>query len=212
MREPYSCYVLHSVDMETKDMKVWVEDVKREKYGQGGFDSEPCWSERLIIHVYFSALGTERETRELERDLVPEWRAKYLDYKIGKKKVKAIARALRTVNQTPKTPARHAPTSLLAGAAYQSPTRTRDNSDALRVDSQHLGPTPISTPVATPNHEQANASHEHNWGTHGGGEAGKHSPTKATPTPIKKNTPFETSTRDSSTAWDSGAITNYGSF
>ncbi|KAI4275638.1 MAG: hypothetical protein LQ337_003069 [Flavoplaca oasis] len=150
--------------------------------------------------------------RELERDLVPEWRAKYLDYKIGKKKVKAIARALRTVNQTPKTPARHAPTSLLAGAAYQSPTRTRNSSDALRLDSQHLGPTPISTPVATPQQEPANPGQEHSWGTRGDGEAGKHSPTKATPAPIKKNTPFQTSTRDSSTAWDSGAITNYGSF
>ncbi|KAF2871131.1 SPX domain-containing protein [Massariosphaeria phaeospora] len=40
--------------------------------------------------------------KELERDLVPEWRLKYLDYKIGKKKLKAINRALRTINQTPR--------------------------------------------------------------------------------------------------------------
>ncbi|KAL1593858.1 Xenotropic and polytropic retrovirus receptor 1 [Paraconiothyrium brasiliense] len=40
--------------------------------------------------------------KELERDLVPEWRVKYLDYKLGKKKLKAIKRALRTVNQTPR--------------------------------------------------------------------------------------------------------------
>ncbi|KAF1962389.1 EXS-domain-containing protein [Byssothecium circinans] len=40
--------------------------------------------------------------KELERDLVPEWRLKYLDYKLGKKKLKAIRRALRTVNQTPR--------------------------------------------------------------------------------------------------------------
>ncbi|KAH3950644.1 hypothetical protein HBI24_116920 [Parastagonospora nodorum] len=40
--------------------------------------------------------------KELERDLVPEWRAKYLDYKTGKKKLKAINRALRTVHQTPR--------------------------------------------------------------------------------------------------------------
>ncbi|KAL5383725.1 hypothetical protein DPSP01_005829 [Paraphaeosphaeria sporulosa] len=41
--------------------------------------------------------------KELERDLVPEWRVKYLDYKLGKKKLKAIQRALRTVHQTPRT-------------------------------------------------------------------------------------------------------------
>ncbi|KAF2841148.1 EXS-domain-containing protein [Patellaria atrata CBS 101060] len=40
--------------------------------------------------------------KELENELVPEWRAKYLDYKLGKKKLKAVARALRTVNQTPR--------------------------------------------------------------------------------------------------------------
>lgn len=40
--------------------------------------------------------------KELERDLVPEWRLKYLDYKVGKKKLKAINRALRNVTQTPR--------------------------------------------------------------------------------------------------------------
>ncbi|KAL8856839.1 MAG: hypothetical protein Q9178_006556 [Gyalolechia marmorata] len=148
---------------------------------------------------------------ELEQDLVPEWRAKYLDYKGGKKKVKAIARALRNVSQSPKTPARHAPTSLLAGIAYQSPIRTRNNSDTLQVATQHLGPTPISTPAATPSPEQANARHEHVWQTQGNVEAGLQSSNRATPIPIKENTPFQGSTQDSSTAWDSGAVTNYGS-
>ncbi|KAF2743516.1 EXS-domain-containing protein, partial [Sporormia fimetaria CBS 119925] len=40
--------------------------------------------------------------RELDRDLVPEWRLKYLDYKLGKKKVKGIQRALRNVDKTPR--------------------------------------------------------------------------------------------------------------
>ncbi|PVI04372.1 SPX-domain-containing protein [Periconia macrospinosa] len=48
--------------------------------------------------------------KELERDLVPEWRLKYLDYKTGKKKLKSIRRALRTVNQTPRLRIRHANT------------------------------------------------------------------------------------------------------
>ncbi|KAK2756521.1 hypothetical protein FQN54_005414 [Arachnomyces sp. PD_36] len=42
--------------------------------------------------------------KELEEDLVPEWRAKYLNYKAGKKRVKAISRSLRYVNQSPRTP------------------------------------------------------------------------------------------------------------
>lgn len=42
-------------------------------------------------------------TRELEDDLVPEWRAKYINYKQGKKKIKAISKALRNANRTPKT-------------------------------------------------------------------------------------------------------------
>lgn len=39
--------------------------------------------------------------KELERDLVPEWRIKYLNYKAGKKHVKAIARAIGRANNTP---------------------------------------------------------------------------------------------------------------
>ncbi|KAF7868388.1 hypothetical protein EAF04_004920 [Stromatinia cepivora] len=44
--------------------------------------------------------------KELEQSLVPEWRAKYLDYKQGKKKVKAVARAAHRINSTPRTDAR----------------------------------------------------------------------------------------------------------
>ncbi|KAL4896014.1 EXS family-domain-containing protein [Aspergillus ambiguus] len=39
--------------------------------------------------------------KELEHDLVPEWRAKYLDYKQGKKKLKAISRALQKSARSP---------------------------------------------------------------------------------------------------------------
>lgn len=39
--------------------------------------------------------------KELEQELVPEWRAKYLEYKQGKKLIKSIARAVARVNATP---------------------------------------------------------------------------------------------------------------
>ncbi|KAF7960178.1 hypothetical protein EAE96_001776 [Botrytis aclada] len=44
--------------------------------------------------------------KELEQSLVPEWRVKYLDYKQGKKKVKAVARATNRINSTPRSDAR----------------------------------------------------------------------------------------------------------
>ncbi|KAI9706892.1 MAG: hypothetical protein M1820_004671 [Bogoriella megaspora] len=44
--------------------------------------------------------------KELESELVPEWKVKYLNYKIGKKKLKAVARAIRNANRTPQTPQR----------------------------------------------------------------------------------------------------------
>ncbi|KAI1135205.1 EXS-domain-containing protein [Hypoxylon sp. FL0543] len=39
--------------------------------------------------------------KELEQDLVPEWRVKYLNYKAGKKHIKAIARAINRAHGTP---------------------------------------------------------------------------------------------------------------
>ncbi|GAB7364248.1 hypothetical protein MBLNU230_g4796t1 [Neophaeotheca triangularis] len=41
--------------------------------------------------------------KELDQDAVPEWRAQYLNYKQGKKKLKAVLRALRSADQTPRS-------------------------------------------------------------------------------------------------------------
>lgn len=150
--------------------------------------------------------------RELERDLVPEWRAKYLDYKLGKKKVKAIAKALRNFDQTPKTPtARQRPSNLLAAATSQPSIPTRTDSNTLQVVTQHLGPTPIGSPATTPSVEQGELGQEQDGGKQTDIESGRHTPAKATPIPLKDRTSTIGSARDSSTAWDSGAVTNYGS-
>jgi SPX domain protein involved in polyphosphate accumulation len=42
--------------------------------------------------------------KELEENLVAEWKEKYLDYKGGKKKLKAVSRAVRNADK----PASHA--------------------------------------------------------------------------------------------------------
>ncbi|KAJ9659444.1 Xenotropic and polytropic retrovirus receptor 1 [Coniosporium apollinis] len=59
--------------------------------------------------------------KELEQELVPEWRAKYLDYRQGKKKIKAISRALRNINQTPRTPRRKGPNAFLPTTSDTAP-------------------------------------------------------------------------------------------
>ncbi|OAG04441.1 EXS-domain-containing protein [Paraphaeosphaeria sporulosa] len=85
---------------KTKDMEPF-GGVKGHDAFSGAYkaDASLAPAERTGSEEDFAA----NPTRELERDLVPEWRVKYLDYKLGKKKLKAIQRALRTVHQTPRT-------------------------------------------------------------------------------------------------------------
>ncbi|KAI0881088.1 EXS-domain-containing protein [Annulohypoxylon maeteangense] len=40
--------------------------------------------------------------KELDQDLVPEWRVKYLNYKAGKKYIKAVSRSINKANGTPR--------------------------------------------------------------------------------------------------------------
>ncbi|AEO62710.1 uncharacterized protein THITE_40647, partial [Thermothielavioides terrestris NRRL 8126] len=42
-----------------------------------------------------------RFAKELDQDAVPEWRVKYLNYKAGKKHIKAVTRAINRANATP---------------------------------------------------------------------------------------------------------------
>ncbi|MCJ1313018.1 hypothetical protein MMC25_006694 [Agyrium rufum] len=64
--------------------------------------------------------------KELEQDRIPEWQSMYLDYKAGKKKVKAIARAYRNAEAaTPKTPGRRKPGALFNSNGFFSPQRTQ---------------------------------------------------------------------------------------
>ncbi|KAJ5832045.1 hypothetical protein N7474_000356, partial [Penicillium riverlandense] len=89
---------------------------------------------------------------ELEQDLVPEWRAKYLDYKTGKKKVKAITRALQKAQRSPYTPTLGAPTPSSQGAPV--PTTSRHPIWPLRTPksrpSPHVGNRSYGSIIATP--------------------------------------------------------------
>ena len=123
--------------------------------------------------------------------------------------MKAIAKALKNVNQTPKTPGRQKPTNLLSTEQYQTPPRPPQTGDAIQNLSQNLGPTPISTPAETPQAERSTSVFSPY--SEVGGERVPDARTEISPLNIKKNVPPQTSTQNSSTAWDSGAVTNYGS-
>ncbi|RHZ61310.1 SPX and EXS domain-containing protein, partial [Aspergillus thermomutatus] len=84
---------------------------------------------------------------ELEQELVPEWRAKYLDYKTGKKKVKAISRAIQKANRSPRHPSlRRTGTGLdyqtntPSGTFRSSSVRISDNK-RLEVPNSFHGPS-----------------------------------------------------------------------
>lgn len=71
--------------------------------------------------------------KELEQDLVPEWRVKYLNYKAGKKHVKAVSRAINRVNTTPR-----------AGGRRHDPLPPHDTPSFFRSPFSHQpgsGPT-----------------------------------------------------------------------
>jgi hypothetical protein len=72
-------------------------------------------------------------SRELEHHLVPEWRAKYLDYKVGKKKIKAVQRALRNAqSSTPRTPLRR------GNAPLYTPENVAPQYSYLNRETQNL--------------------------------------------------------------------------
>ncbi|KAJ5947646.1 SPX N-terminal, partial [Penicillium verhagenii] len=100
---------------------------------------------------------------ELEQELVPEWRAKYLDYKTGKKKLKAITRAIQKGNRSPIPPSfRNLPPSQGATQpSYETPNvdRTLDGTSPEDLPAQNANrrgssPQPIPRSKSTPRQER----------------------------------------------------------
>ncbi|KAK7724956.1 Xenotropic and polytropic retrovirus receptor 1 [Diaporthe eres] len=96
--------------------------------------------------------------KELERDLVPEWRIKYLNYKAGKKHIKAVARAINRANGVSSTrlPARgpdqpHSGSASFRTAASANPVPAEDGADPLRTSPAPMGQSPPrSIPIKRP--------------------------------------------------------------
>ncbi|KAK0857885.1 Xenotropic and polytropic retrovirus receptor 1 [Friedmanniomyces endolithicus] len=85
--------------------------------------------------------------KELDDNAVPEWKGQYLDYKRGKKKLKAVTRALRNVNRpegAEKQQARRSPFASLRDApVYSLFQQERQNG----VSQQPTGSRDSSTPL-----------------------------------------------------------------
>ncbi|KAK3373611.1 SPX domain-containing protein [Lasiosphaeria ovina] len=97
--------------------------------------------------------------KELEQEAVPEWRVKYLNYKAGKKAIKAVSRAISRATTTPTLGRRTAdplpqhttPASLFTGgprytharSANGSPPAAVPENDPLQVSPRSVRRTPV---------------------------------------------------------------------
>ncbi|KAL9126725.1 MAG: hypothetical protein Q9217_004270 [Psora testacea] len=143
--------------------------------------------------------------KELEQDLVPEWRAKYFDYKTGKKRVKAVARAMKHLNQTPKTPGRQIPSNILNNA-FHSPIRNRASNNPISVHTTpgHQGKI-LSTAAGDTETRQTTPPIEY-------AESPGNGLNEAPPVAIPGTTSPKAIGDGAARRWDSGDVTNYGSF
>ncbi|KAL7945592.1 EXS family domain-containing protein [Trichoderma barbatum] len=105
--------------------------------------------------------------KELEREAVPEWRIKYLNYKAGKKYVKAVASAIqRTSSSTPRLlSARRTPTFFSIAGPHTEPSpkpssrleTPRPPDDVPRSSRWHGQSEPVN--IATQTEDDALTSH-----------------------------------------------------
>lgn len=139
-------------------------------------------------------------------------RADWPCLQIGKKKVKAVARALKSVNQTPKTPGRQLPSNLLNNT-FQSPIR---NHTALHTSSAQTTPERRASALTSygsvkdtlqggPTSSQIGPYEEVSSEGSAEGQRG------SAPLSIPGQGTSQGAVDESVSLWDSGAVTSYGS-
>ena len=138
--------------------------------------------------------------KELEQDLVPEWRAKYLDYKLGKKKIKAVAKALKNVNRTPNTPGRQKPINYFAAGPDDTNGPRR-----VSIDGQLHQPSPLRRSISA--HDESPTSQNGS-----GSRSSDDQVDETTPIAVRRErSHYAGGSGESTATWNSGAVTNYGS-
>ncbi|MCJ1394113.1 hypothetical protein MMC18_006991 [Xylographa bjoerkii] len=148
--------------------------------------------------------------KELEQDLVPEWKAKYLDYKLAKKKVKSLARAFRNLSGSPKTPGRRRPANLFSSASYQLPIQSRSPFTFEEPLDDTVWNSQESSQQPKKSSRESNTLINSSRGATSSADTGKFSPSySGTPphTAYGSKRYFD----DDRPLWDSGTVTNYGS-
>ncbi|KAJ5620776.1 SPX N-terminal [Penicillium lagena] len=124
---------------------------------------------RARPEALIASIRTSASTGELEHELVPEWRAKYLDYKTGKKKVKALTRALQKAQRSPYTPSLRAPTPAAQGAprpdnlapsnSNKPLDRPRSNTNSRSTPNPRAERQPLRTRKSRPSPHVGNRSY-----------------------------------------------------
>ncbi|TPX09860.1 uncharacterized protein E0L32_008882 [Thyridium curvatum] len=94
--------------------------------------------------------------KELDQELVPEWRIKYLNYKAGKKYIKAVSRAINRAHGTPSVrrsgdlPPHATPSFYNASSTPRRTTAaSADDGEPLRDSPAPFGSRPVPRPQPT---------------------------------------------------------------
>ncbi|RYP43237.1 hypothetical protein DL768_010031 [Monosporascus sp. mg162] len=95
--------------------------------------------------------------KELEQELVPEWRIKYLNYKAGKKHVKAVSRAINRINNSPHGRAKRSELLPRRPSFFSSPFTPPQRDAEAGQDGLGGGGASRTTPAPKP---QAKARHQ----------------------------------------------------
>ncbi|KAF4555103.1 EXS-like protein 1 [Elsinoe fawcettii] len=124
--------------------------------------------------------GLTFNEREYQNEIIPEWRVKYLDYRTGKKKLKAVGRAIRNANKSPgnfagPTPSpqvvnSRAPVFNFLSRNDQGSSDEEDADDEAGDDATGGGSSgPVPIPPRAANERSPLAQHGDNQGRNYGG-------------------------------------------
>ena len=131
---------------------------------------------------------------------------------IGKKKVKAVARALKNVNQTPRTPGRQLPSNLLNNA-FQSPIRNHAavHTSSAQNTPEHRASALTSYGSAKDTLRDGPTSSQIGPYEEGSSEDSSEGRRVSAPLTIPGQGTSQKAIDESVSLWDSGVVTNYGS-
>ena len=128
--------------------------------------------------------------------------------------MKAVSRALKSVNSTPRTPGRQLPSNLLANA-FQSPIRNRVARDASveSTPDKRVSPFGFTRPDVRDRRKSTSfIKSRDNSPLSPPVESIPEEPDSSAPRPVPRRASTQGFSQESTIAWESGGVANYGSF